>query len=208
MRNKLQNSILEDLCVARMEGFESSYIRKYEKIPEREMALKSEEELTGIIKEFINEKEKEEQVVEKINNLVLNLSAEMSFWNTEYYKKGFIDGMNFTKEVSCENNEMQDIGERKDTFFEEYSTELLDFVEDRRHQMLKKRQDYMEVIQKISNIKANNPRVREYLEDNKISVLTEEELKEVWEIVNLTNTLNVIELEEMFKLGIKEYKAL
>lgn len=208
MEKMLEDSILEDVCVIRMEGFESSFIKTHGKIPEVETTLKSEEDLTNMVKQYIKEEEKQQQILEKIDTHVFNLFRETQFWNKQYYKKAFIDGISFTKEIKYESNKILDIKEKSETFFEECSEELLNFIEHKRFELIKQNKEYRQLNQKILAIKQEYPKIREYLEDEEITELTKDELQALLDTIKLTNDINVIELEEMFKRGIKEGKVL
>ncbi len=56
----------------------------------------------------------------------------------------------------------------------------------------------------MKKIKEEYPKVRNFFDANEISEFTKEENTAILKIINLNNDVNSIEVEEVFKLGIKE----
>jgi hypothetical protein len=208
MIKNLKDSIIEDLCRVRTEGFESSFIKQYGQIKESEETLRSEEELISLIRKCAIDEKMQSEIGEKIDRLVFSLFKETQFWNKKYYELGFFDGIQLSKEISCEKEITAESKEKEDTFFAENADGLTDFIEKKKFQMLKTKEDYKQLITKVSKIKQEYPKLREYLEDDNISVLSKEELKALLKIIEISNDISAMEMEEMFKLGIKECKLL
>ncbi len=61
---------------------------------------------------------------------------------------------------------------------------------------------------KYIEIKNKYPKVRAFIEDGEIKILNEEEIKAVFEIVGIDRDLQILEVEEAFKLGLKEQSML
>ena len=61
---------------------------------------------------------------------------------------------------------------------------------------------------KIEEIKEKFPKVRKFFEDNKIEQLTKEDMKAILDITELQNDRAMYEADEMFKIGLREGKAL
>lgn len=81
---------------------------------------------------------------------------------------------------------------------------FIDFIEEGKTARLKEREDYQKALLEIEKIKEKYPKVREFLEDDKISDFTKEENEAILKIIKLNNDATSIEVEEVFKLGIKE----
>ena len=61
----------------------------------------------------------------------------------------------------------------------------------------------------MQEIKNKYPNVRLYIEDEEIDKnLNKEELKAVLEIIEIENNMNALEIEEAFRLGLKENEML
>ena len=59
-------------------------------------------------------------------------------------------------------------------------------------------------MKKMQEIKNKFPRTRDFIEDEEINELTKEEMKALSEIIQINGQLEVLEIEEAFKTGIKE----
>ena len=198
MEEVFKNEILDDLYETRGEKFESVFNGEYDKIEEIRNAKLSEKELTRTIKELIRDEEKQRQILESLNNFEGRSSEESNFWNKQYYKLGFADGMQFKQEMS-------DKGERYN--FDLSDSNLYDYIEDyiesQRMKRLRERKEYKKKTDEIKNLKEKYPKVRSFIEDDEVAELSNEELKAVLKIINLNNSIEVFEIEETFKMAIK-----
>lgn len=95
-----------------------------------------------------------------------------------------------------------------ESFFYQHIEELMNLIEEKRANLLKERADYNQTLTKIRTIKEMYPKVRDFIENEKIVEFSKDELKAILEIINLNKDISSIELEETFKLGIKEGKLL
>lgn len=137
------------------------------------------------------------------------MSGEMSFWNKQYYKLGFLDKLFLKKEIeetktrffkNKENNKIQE-----NSFFYRYIDSIMQFLEDNRYNIWQKRKDYKQIKDKMREIKNKYANVRLFIEDRVvIANLTKEELKAVLEYINLDDEIERIEKIETFKLGLRE----
>ena len=89
-------------------------------------------------------------------------------------------------------------------FFEQYTDDFLDYFE--RHKVLNVMQgkEYKIINQRICSLKEKYPKVILFLEDRENVDLSYEEENVINEILKLQEELNIIELKESFKLGLKE----
>ncbi len=202
MEEVFENEILDDLYETRGEKFESIFNGEYDKIEEIRNAKLSEKELTRTIKELIQDEEKQRQILEKLNNFEGRSAEERNFWNKQYYKLGFADGMQFKEEI---RPKMKDKGENynlnlSDSNLYDY---IEDYIESQRMKHLRERSEYKKKTDEIKNLKEEYPKVRSFIEDEEITELSNEELKAVLKIMNLNDSIEVFEIEETFKMAIK-----
>ena len=79
-----------------------------------------------------------------------------------------------------------------------------DYFENQRVSRIRLRHEYKEIEKAICEIKDKHTKVINFLEDEEIVKLNDEEEKAIIEILNLQEEINMIELKESFKLGFKE----
>lgn len=87
---------------------------------------------------------------------------------------------------------------------DEWSDYFTDYFENQRVSRIRLRHEYKEIEKAICEIKDKHPNVTNFLEDDEIVKLNDEEEKAIIEILNLQEEINMIELKESFKLGFKE----
>ncbi len=129
----------------------------------------------------------------------------MCFWHKPYYKLGFIDGIRLKKEIK-EGKIIENTS--NNSIILQNINEISDYFEEQKYRNLKKNKEYDKIRHKIEEIKNKFPRVRELFEDNKIEQLTKEEIKAILDITELQDDRAVYEADEMFKIGLREGKAL
>lgn len=95
-----------------------------------------------------------------------------------------------------------------DSFFNNYIADFIDYFERQKSEKLFKRADYKELINKIHEIKIKYPKARAFIEDEEITPLTSEEMKAVLKIIEINNDIDILEVEEAFRLGLKEQSML
>lgn len=212
MENLFKNQILKELYEARGDGFESEYIKQYGKPKEIAKSKEKEESLTNTIKKKVKDEKELDEILNRLNDFQDAVIGEMCFWNEQYYKLGFLDFMYLKKELIekkekflKENNE--DISQ-KDNFFNNCIDDFMDYFEKKKSKDLLNRADYKELTNKIEEIKNKYPKARAFIEDEKIETLNEEEMKVILEIIGIDRDLQILEVEEAFKLGLKEQSLL
>lgn len=212
MLNIFNFKVLDDLYDVRGEGFEVDYIKNFGKKEELEKPKLAENELDEVVNSIDNE-EKRKEIKSKISKFQDSMLGEMCFWDREYYKLGLLDGMNFKTELrnlkeKLSSKDNADITEM-DSFFNNCLDDFLDYFERQKTERLSKKTEYIELRNKMQEIKNKYPDVRLYIEDEKTDKnLNKEELKAVLEIIEIENNMNELEVEEAFKLGLKENQML
>lgn len=89
-------------------------------------------------------------------------------------------------------------------FFDQYTNDFADYFENQRVMRIMLGSEYKKINKAICEIKDKHPNVTNFLEDEEIVKLNDEEEKAIIEILNLQEEINIIELKESFKLGFKE----
>ncbi len=204
MEDLYENKILDDLYEIR-EGFITSYKKKYGELEETKKAEQAEDELVNFMKKFIKDENTMKELFEKINKFEGYALDEMCFCHKPYYKLGFIDGMRLKKEIR-EGKIIENTS--NDSIILQNINEISDYFEEQKYRNLKKNKEYDKIRHKIEEIKNKYPRVREFLEDDKIEQLTKKEMKAILDITELQNDRAMYEADEMLKIGLREGKAL
>lgn len=202
MEEIFESSVLDDLFSIRSDGFESLFLKKYGKQEELEQSDPLQNKLENLIKQVIKDESKKEEILKLLDEFAMSLIGEMCFWNEQFYKLGFSDAHGLKIEVKNNQNTFG-IDENKN-FFELYEDCFLDYFEKYKSKYLHKRKDYIEVVERIENIKQKYPKIRAFVEDEEWQELSSEEQDAFWEVRGLDSTLEVLEIEEAFKLGLKE----
>ncbi len=91
-----------------------------------------------------------------------------------------------------------------DSFMNDKFNSFMDQLEILIEKNLSNREDYYNIEKSINEIEAKYPKARQYLEDNKIADMSDNEKEAVLNIIELYRDIKTIELKETFKLGGKE----
>lgn len=205
MKNLFENKILDDLYEIREGEVEKQYIAKYGEPEETEKTRKAENELIEFMEKFIKNEKEMEELYGKINKFEICATSEMCFWFKPYYKAGFINAISLKKQIEEEQTKDNNTN---DSIIQKNMLEILDFAEDQKYKNLKINARYNEIINEIEEIKNNYKKVKLFFEDEQITELTKEESKAIFDIIELENEINVLGQNEMFKIGLREGKAL
>ena len=81
---------------------------------------------------------------------------------------------------------------------------IRNYFEHQLQKILYKREDYKKISIEISKIKKQYPNVQDYLENENIISLSDEEKNAILKIFHLQDDLRILEELELFKLGFKE----
>ncbi len=200
-----KNKMLDELFEMREEGFTRWYIAKYGELKESKKTEKAENELVEFMKKFINKEDDIDKMFNLLNNFESLALDEMCFWHKPYYKLGFIDATNLKKEMEEAKNTDNNCA---DSIIYQNFNELTDYFEERKYKNLKLNKEYQKIIKEIEKIKTQFPKIRDFLENDKITKFTQEETKAILKIISLNDDRAMYEADEMLKIGIKEGKAL
>lgn len=200
MNKYLKKTILDELYEVRSDDFASKILEEITKNSEKEGSSKIEEQLIDKIEETVKEEKEQLEILAKLNEFELKLGKEQDFWNKMYYKLGIYD---CTELKNIIEKKFIDLEEQKN-FFDEDTEDFNDYLETKMIKNLKKNLKYKEMANRIESIKANNPKVRTFLEDKEVIELSNVELNAVLDILKLQEELDNIELKTTFKLGGEE----
>lgn len=93
---------------------------------------------------------------------------------------------------------------KKDGFKSLFGSEtFVEYIEENAIEAARKREDYKEKNKKVTDIMNQYPKLRAFIEDEKIEELSKKELEKLREIAIIQIEIAEIESEEIFKLGIK-----
>lgn len=107
--------------------------------------------MTEKIEKFVKNKKKKKEILEKLYEHKDDLLGEMCFWEQQYYKLGFVDGVYFKKEMKEQkeifaNNAIKDNMENH-SFFYIWKHSLIEFLTAK---IRKKSKEYAEITNKMS----------------------------------------------------------
>lgn len=202
MEEIFESSVLDDLFTIRSDGFECLFLKKYGKQEELEQSDPLHDKLENLIKQIVKDESKKKEILKLLDDFSMALIGEMCFWNEQFYKLGFTDAHGLKIDIKNNKNNFC-LDENKD-FFQLYEDIFLDYFEKYKSKYLHNRKDYIDIVNKIENIKQKYPKVREFVENEQWQELSSEEQKAFWEVKGLDSTLEVLEIEEAFKLGLKD----
>ena len=204
MEKMFDNKILDELYEIRGDRFVRVYINKYGKPEKSKKAEKAEVELVNFMKKYIKDENDMKELFEKINKFESYTLDEMCFFHKSYYKLGFIDGISLKNQIE----EKITYNNCEESIIYQNINEITDYFEEKKYSNLKRNEEYKIVLKEIEKIKKKFPKVRSFLEDDEIAEFTQEEMKEILNIIGLYNDRAMYEENEMFKIGLSEGKAL
>ena len=205
MEDLLESKILDNLYEIIEGEVENQYIKRYGNPKENKKTEKSEKQLVKFMEKFIKDETNMKILYEKLNKFELCAMGEMCFWYKPYYKKGFIDGISLKNQIKDEKSINNS---REKSIIYQNINEILALFEEQKYKNLKQNDDYMKIVKEIEEIKKRFSKVRSFFENEEITEFSKEEMKAILEIIKLHNDIEGMELEEMFKLGIKEGRNL
>lgn len=197
MEEMFKNKILDDLYELRGEELEYYYIQKYGEPEERKKLYLAEKELL----DFINRNVKDNKIFKILNDYQARIANENGFWNGQYYKLGFIDCINFRKELKDDN--IVKNTDETEALFAGNNPELSYYIENMAIRKVRATKQYKDNIKRIAEIKEKYPKVMKYIENREIEDFTKEELKGILEIIELNEGIGEIEKQASFRLGFK-----
>lgn len=202
---KVENKILDSLYEIREGEVEKQYISKYGKPEDSQKTDKAEERLVKFMKKFIKDEKDMQNLYEKLNKYELCVMSEMCFWFKPYYKTGFIDALSLKKQIKEERIASNTSNE--DSIYNSVD-DIWDYIDREKYNNLKANNDYIKATKRLAEIKEKYPKVMNFYDNNKITEFTQEEMKAILEIKELYDERNILESEEMFKIGLRQGKSL
>ena len=205
MKKFLERNILDELYELKGDEFADNILKEMSKQEKELGSLDVEEKLTEKIKEVVTDEKKQKEILGLLNEYELKSGDDDDFWNKMYYKLGAYDCIRMSKVIQTEVKEKkEELKESKTIFFDEYSDDFYSYLDSNRVKMLKANKEYKELEIKKEKIKSENPNVRTFLEDKEAVQLTDIELNEVLNVLELEGDMDTIETIEVFKLGARE----
>ena len=201
-----ENQILNEIYETRGDGLEYLYIRMYGEPKEIKETKQAKKELEDLMKELVQDEKKQKELWLRLDKFESCMSGEISFWDKQYYKLGFLDRIYLKKEIA-DNDKMfigNNIKDLKDTFI--YKS--MQFIRELLGNNIWNRKDYKEIVHKMSKIKEEYPNVMNFLEKKEIVTFTKKEQKALSKYLILADNMQEIELVETFKLGLKDSNLL
>lgn len=205
MDDLFESEILDNLYEILEGDVEKQYIERYGNPKENKKTEKAEKQLVKFMEKFIKDETDMKILYEKLNKFEICAMGEMCFWYKPYYKKGFIDGVSLKKQIKEEKSINNS---REESIIYQNINEISDFFEEQKYKNLKQNNDYMKIVKEIAKIKEKFPQIRDLFENNEITELSKEEVKAILDIIKLQDDRAMYEADEMFKIGLREGKAL
>ncbi len=196
----MKNPIVDRIWECEKEEYET-YIIKLEK-DKREFYIdeKLEEEIQKFLEKSLS-LEKFEEYKYLYRKFCKAYTEEIEYWIKKYFSSGFFDGIRLYDELSCYMSEKQ---QKTDTFFNYNENCFTEYIVNAKFKKLLKNEEYRKLDNEIKNIKKKYPRVQDFLEEEIIEDITDEEQKAIIEIINLENSINNISDKIVYKLGMSE----
>lgn len=201
-----ENQILNEIYETRGNGLEGLYIRMYGEPEEIKQVKQAKKELEDLMKELVKDEEKQKELWLKLDRFEGCMSGEMSFWDRQYYKLGFLDRIYLKKEIADNSKKFvnSNIEDLQDTFI--YKN--MHCIKEMLGASIWNRKDYKDIVHKMSKIKEDYPNVMNFIERSEIVELNKKEIKALNKYLKLADDIQDIELVETFKLGLKDSSLL
>ena len=132
--------------------------------------------------------------------------GQMCFFFFLYYKTGFIDAISLNKQIK-EEKIASNNSNNEDNIYNSVD-DIWDYIDQQKYNNLKANNEYIKASKRLAEIKEKYPKVMNFYDNNKIAEFTQEEMKAILEIKELYDLRNMLESEEMFKIGVKTGKSL
>lgn len=203
MERYFEKNILDELYDLKGDEFADKIMQELAKQKKELGTLKTDEKLTEKIKEVVTNEEKQQEILDLLNEYEIKAEQDDDFWNKMYYKLGAYDCLRMKEVVQVEVKE-ESVGEIKTIFFDDYSDDFFDYLNTNRVRMLKENIEYKELEIKREKIKAKNPNIRAIFEDSEVVQLTKDEVKAIIDMLEIEGNIDTIETIENFKLGARE----
>ena len=188
-------SILDIIGEAITNDFQEKFLRQ-NKNTKINKILEIQEDISNKILEKIKNKELRHKIINDINELV-NLQ-------TEFFKEGYFSAMKLVKEIQ-ERLQKEKVKNKKEKgFFDYCEDDFCDYFDRESRQNLALNEDYKKAKDTINYIKKKYPKIRELLDSDKYEGINNEEREQIVKIRVSQGEMDLIELIEAYKLGLKD----
>lgn len=140
------------------------------------------------------------KAMEMFSRYTLEYNNEMEFWNCTYFKLGMTDREKIRNEFFKSKLEK----ENKDTYFNNETNDISDWVEEQKRKYTFRTEEYKELQRKYNEIGEKYPNVLEVFENLEPIVLNKEEMKALIDLRKIDIEMGHMEKKLCFKLGMKE----
>ena len=196
-------SILDIICEAITNDFQEEFL-KQNKNTKLDKILEIQEDISNKILEKIKNKELCHEIINNINRLVNLQTEEVELWRVECFKEGYFSAMKLVKETQ-EKLQKEKVKNKKEKGFFDYCEDYFcDYFDRESRQNLTLNEDYKKAKETIINIKKKYPKIREILDSDKYEKLNKEEREQIVQIREAQGEMDLIELIEAYKLGLKD----
>ena len=205
MKEFLKYSILDELYESKEEEFFKMISKELRDQNKKFGAAEAGEKIRNKFMEFIPEGEKQKELLKDMDDYESEIVKTGDFWKRMYYKLGVFDSIDIKEVMEYKNNSFsEDSIIDEDIFLDNYEDEFIEYLARKLAVRLKKVDNYVEIEEKISEIKKEDLNLRLLLEDEEKVKLSEEDIEKLIEILELKEKLRNIEDKEIFKLGARE----
>ena len=196
--NLINTNILEELYERECEEFEDYVVEKNEEKRKFNEEIVIAEELREIVKSGFSET-KVKDFETKFEQYLQKQFEEYEYWTKKYFKLGIING------IRLKNDIFNAISYKKQDFLSYYSNGFTEYLETTKVNNVINSKEYKKFRKKMNEIKEKYPRVMEFLEDKDIiENPTKEEQKAIFDILDITEEMSILEEKEIFKMGMRE----
>lgn len=196
--NLINANILEELYERECEEFEDYVVEKNEEKRKFNEEIVIAEELREIVKSGFSET-KVKDFETKFEQYLQKQFEEYEYWTKKYFKLGIING------IRLKNDVLNVISNKKQDFLSYYCNSFTEYLEITKVNNVINSKEYKKLRKKMNEIKEKYPRVMEFLEDKDIiENPTKEEQKAIFDILDITEEMAILEEKEIFKMGMRE----
>lgn len=196
-------SILDIICEAITNDFQEEFL-KQNKNTKLDKILEIQEDISNKILEKIKNKELRHKIINDINRLVNLQTEEVELWKVECFKKGYFSAIKLVKETQEKLQKEKVKNKKEKGFFDYCEDDFCDYFDRESRQNLTLNEGYKKAKDTINNIKKKYPKIRELLDSDKFEGLNKEEREQIVKIRVSQGEMDLIELIEAYKLGLKD----
>ena len=196
--NLINTNILEELYEKECEEFEDFIVNENKERRKFNEEILIAEELREIVKSGFSESKIKNFEI-KFEQYLETKFKEYEYWTKEFFKLGIING------IRLKNDILNVISNKKQDFLSYYCNGFTEYLETTKIDNIINSKEYKILRKRMTEIKEKYPRVMEFLEDKDIiENPTKEEQKAIFDILDITEEMAILEEKEIFKMGMRE----